>query len=125
KDFRGRHESSLRTVFDGDHRGLQRNDGFTAADVALEEATQRGRLFQVGGNFGENTFLRGGGLEGKDAFEGFADGVFARAEGDGVVLSSGQAVEREAELIEEKFLEDEALLGRRAEGVQSVERFAG
>src|SRR4029077_13631718 len=102
KDFGGRHQGSLRAVFDGDYGGLEGDDGFAAADVALEKAIHRGRLFQVGGNFGENTFLRGGGLEGKDAFEGFADGVFAQAEGDGVFLASGQVVEREAELIEEK-----------------------
>src|SRR5882724_11873145 len=34
EDFRRRHESSLATVFDGDHRGLQSDDGFAAANVA-------------------------------------------------------------------------------------------
>jgi len=38
EDFRGRHQSSLATVLDGDHRGLQRDDSFTAADVALQKA---------------------------------------------------------------------------------------
>jgi hypothetical protein len=62
--------------------------------------------------FGENAFLGGGRLEVEDALEGFADGVFAEAESDGVFLASGLAIQSEAELVEEKFLEDEALLGR-------------
>src|SRR6266436_9738727 len=106
KDFRGSHEGSLRAVFDGDDRGLERDDGFAAADVALEETIHGGGLFQVGSDFGENAFLCGGGLEGEDALEGFADGVFAEAEGDGVFLAGRLAVEGEAELVEEKFLED-------------------
>src|SRR6266404_3291019 len=124
KDFGGRHESSLRAVFDGDDGGLEGDDGFAAADVALKETIHRGGLFEVGGDFGKNAFLRGGGLEGEDALEGFADGVFAEAEGDGVFLAGRLAVEGEAELVEEKFLEDEALLRGRAKGVQRVERFA-
>src|SRR5882724_2174745 len=110
ENFRRGHEGSLRAVFDGDHGGLERDDGFAAADIALKEAVHRGRLFEVGGDFGENAFLRSGGLERKDALEGFADGIFAQAEGDRVFLASGLAVECEAELVEEKFLEDEALL---------------
>jgi len=58
---------------------LQRDDGFAAADVALKKTIHRRRLFEVGGDFGKNAFLRGGGLEGEDALEGFADGVFAKA----------------------------------------------
>src|SRR6267378_4495977 len=111
ENFRGRHERGLRAVFDGDDGGLQRDDGFAAADVALEETVHRRGLFQVGGDFGEDAFLRGGGLEREDALEGFANGVFAKAEGDGVFLARGLAIESEAELVEEKFLEDEALLG--------------
>src|SRR6266852_2948554 len=103
ENFRGGHESGLRAVFDGDDGGLQRDDGFAAANVALEETIHRGRLFEVGGDFPEDALLCSSGLEGEDALEGFADGVFAEAEGDGVFLASGFAVEREAELIEEKF----------------------
>src|SRR5713101_1940728 len=125
ENFGGGHESSLRAVFDGDDGGLERDDGFAAADVALEETIHRGRLFEVGADFGEDAFLRGGGLEGENALEGFADGVFPEAEGDGVFLAGGLAIESEAELVEEKFFEDEALLGRRAESIQGIEGFAG
>src|SRR6266478_2574389 len=124
ENFRGRHESGLRAVFDGDYGGLEGDDGFAAADVALEEAIHRGGLFEVGGDFRENAFLRGGGLEGEDALEGFADGVFAEAEGDGVFLARSFAIESQAELVKEKFFEDEALLCGRAERIQSLEGFA-
>src|SRR5713226_5246050 len=125
EDFRGGHERGLRAVFDGDYRGLQSDDGLAAADVALKETIHRGRFFEVGSDFRENAFLGGGGLKREDALEGFADGIFAEAEGNGVFLASGLAVESEAELVEEKFLEDEALLRGRAKGVQGIERFAG
>src|SRR6267143_473049 len=110
ENFRWSHERGLRTVFDGDHRRLQRNDGLAAADVALEETIHRGGLFQVGGDFGENAFLRSRGLEGQDALQRFAHGVFPQAEGDGVFLAGSLAVQSEAELVQEKFLEDEPLL---------------
>src|SRR4029077_19256137 len=116
KNFGGSHEGGLGAVFDGDDGGLEGDDGFAAADVALEEAIHRGGLFKVGGDFGENAFLRGGGLEGKDALQRFADGAFAETEGDGVFLASGLAVKGETELIQEKLFEDEALLGGRAKG---------
>ncbi len=51
ENFRGGHEGGLRAVFDGDHGGLESDDGFAAADVALEETIHRGGLFQVGGDF--------------------------------------------------------------------------
>src|SRR5216684_5428678 len=44
ENFRGRHEGGLRAVFDGDDRGLQGDDGFAAADVALEETIHGRRL---------------------------------------------------------------------------------
>src|SRR6266849_6403161 len=84
KNFRGRHQSGLATVFDGNDRGLQGDDGFAAADVALEEAIHGRGLFQVGGNFGEDALLCSGGFERENALEGFADVFFAEAEGDGV-----------------------------------------
>src|SRR5713101_353037 len=110
KNFGGGHESGLGAVFDGDDGGLQGDDGLAAADVALKKTIHGRRLFEVGGDFGEDAFLRRGRLEGEDALEGFADGVLAEAEGDSVFLAGGLAIESEAELVEEEFFEDEALL---------------
>ena len=92
ENFRGRHERGLAAVFDGDDRGLQGDDGFAAADVALQQAVHRHGFFQVGGNFRQNAFLRGGGLERQNALQGFAHFVFAHAKGDGVFLARGLAV---------------------------------
>ena len=123
ENFRGGHEGGLRAVFDGDDGGLQSDDGFAAADVALEEAVHGRGLFEVGDNFLQDFELSGGRLEGEDALDGFADFFFADAEGDGVFLARGLAVESKAELIEEKFLEDESLLRGRAKNVERFERF--
>src|SRR6266852_1218033 len=109
KNFRGRHES-----------GLERNDGFAAADIALEKAIHGRGLLKVRGDFREDALLRSGGLERKNAFERFAHAVFANAEGDGVFFAGGLAVERETELIEKKFFEDQALLRGRAKGVERI-----
>jgi len=38
ENFCRRHKGGLAAVGDGDHRGLQRDDGLAAADVALEQA---------------------------------------------------------------------------------------
>ena len=120
ENFRGRHERGLAAVFDGDDGGLERDDGLAAADVALQEAIHRGGLFEVGGNFAKTRFCAAVGLKGKDALDGFADFFFADAEGDGVFLARGFAVEREAELVEKKFFEDEALLRRSERNVLSA-----
>src|SRR6266567_13166 len=104
------HESGLGAVFDGDDGGLQRDNGFAAADVALEETIHGRGLLEVGDDFRENALLRRRGLKREDALQRFAHGVFPQAEGDGVFLATGLAIQSEAELIEEKFLEDEPLL---------------
>ncbi len=125
ENFRGSHERGLASVFDGDNRSLQGDDRFAAADVALEKTVHGRGLFEVGGDFGQDAFLGGGGLERENALKSFANVFFAEAEGDGVFLAGGAAVEREAELIEEKFFKDEALLRAGAEFVQGVDGFFG
>ena len=121
ENFGGRHERGLRAVFNGDDGGLEGDNGLAAADVALEEAVHGRGLFEVGDDFLQDFELGGGRFEGKDALDGFADFFFANAESDGVLLAGGLAVQREAELIKKKFLEDEALLGRRAENIEGFQ----
>ena len=117
KDFRGGHQRGLGFVFDRDDRGLQCDDGFSAADIALEQTIHGRWLFQIGCNFGQDSLLSIGGLEGEDAFEGVADVFFADEERDGFLFAGGAAFEGEAELEEEKFFEDEAALGGAAVSV--------
>src|SRR5690349_7342552 len=54
ENFGRGHEGGLRSVFDGDNGGLQGDDGFAAADVALKKTIHGGGLFEVGGDFGED-----------------------------------------------------------------------
>src|SRR5260370_41779971 len=110
KNFGGGHESGLAAVFDGDDGGLESDDSFAAADIALQQAIHGHRLFEVGGDFGEDTFLRGSRLERKHFLQSVADAVFAQVEGDGIGFASEFAVERDSSLVEEKFFDDEALL---------------
>jgi len=106
ENFGGRHKRGLATIFDGYDGGLQGDNRFAAANIALEETVHGRGLFKVGGDFGQDALLCCGGLEGKDALQSFANIFFAEAEGNGVFLASRAAVEREAELIKEELLEN-------------------
>ena len=123
KNFGRGHERGLAGVFYGDDRRLQSDDGFAAAHIALEKAVHGHRFFEIGGDFGEDAFLRGGGLERQDFLERFANRVFAHTKGNGIFLAGSFAAEREAELVEEKLFEDQALLSGRVEGIERFEGF--
>src|SRR5258705_48430 len=110
KNFGGGHESGLAAVFDGDDGGLENDDSFAAADIALQQAIHGHPLFEVGGDFGEDTFLRVSRLERKHFLQSVADAVFAQVEGGSIGFAGEFAIEREAQLVEEKFLENETLL---------------
>ncbi len=121
ENFGGGHERGLRGVFNGDDGSLESDDSLAATNVALQKAVHGRGLFEVGNNFLQDFELSGGRFEGKNSFDGFADFFFADAESDGVFLAGGLAVEREAELVEEKFFEDQALLRRRAKFIEFFE----
>jgi len=55
------------------------------------------------------------GFEGEDTFESIADAFFAEAKGDGVFFAGDATVKRKAQLKQEEFLEDQALLRGRTE----------
>ena len=110
QDFGGRHEGGLVAVLHGDEHGLQRDDGLAGADIALEEAAHGVGLLHVGDDFAQGAFLRGGGVEGEDLADGFAD-LVAGLEGDAGALAEAAAFELEAEFEEEELFEDEAAVG--------------
>ena len=58
------------------------------------------------GNFHEDALLRGGGLEGQDAFQSVADFVFANAHGNAAAPVFILTAQRERQLIIEKLFED-------------------
>ena len=109
EDLGGRHQRDLVAVFDGDERGLHGDDGLAGADVALQQAAHGLGRAHVGDDFAEHAFLCGGGVEGEDLLEGFAD-VVAGGEGGAGALAHAAAFEFEAELEVEELFEDEALV---------------
>ncbi len=73
EDLGGRHERGLVAVLHGDEHGLQRDDGLAGADVALQQAAHGAGLAHVGNDLAEGALLRGGGMEGQNFADGFAD----------------------------------------------------
>jgi len=63
QEFRGGHERRLRAVFDGDHRCLQRDDGFCRCRRRLEADDSSGQVFPVRSDFGEKRSAPARGLE--------------------------------------------------------------
>ena len=115
EDLGWRHEGGLVAVFDGDECGLEGDDGFAGAYVALQQAAHGLGAAHVGDDFAEDAFLRGGGFEGEDLFEGFADLVVGD-EGGAVAVAEPAAFEFEAEFEVEELFEDEAAVGGGAGG---------
>ena len=71
----GRHERGLVAVFHGHEHGLQGDDGLARADIALQQAAHGAGVAHVGHDFAQRALLRGGGMEGQDLADGFADFV--------------------------------------------------
>jgi len=110
EDLGWRHESDLGAVFNGDEGGLHGDDGLSRPDVALKEAPHGLGAAHVGGDFAENAFLGGGGVEGEDLFEGTANGLICNERGT-LSIAKTAALEFEAELEKEELLKDEAAMG--------------
>ena len=75
---------------------------------------------EIGNNIGQNALLRAGGLEGKNALNGVADAVFAHAKGDSFFFAMLLAAQRDSQLIEKEFLENQTQVRGAAE---LIERF--
>ena len=123
KDLGGRHQRGLVAVFDGDEHGLQGDDGFARAHIALQQAAHGTGLAHVGDDFAEGAFLRRGGMEGQHFADGFADFV-GGGERDAGALAHAAAFQLEAQFEEEQFFKDQAAMGGGAGGLQLRERCA-
>ena len=117
EDLGGRHEGGLVTVFHGDQHGLQRDDGFARADVALQQAAHRARSAHVGDDLAQSTLLRGRRMKGQHLAKRFAH-LVGGGEGDAGALAQAAALELQAELEEEQLLEDEAAVSRGRVGLE-------
>ena len=123
ENLRGRHERGLVAVFHGDEHGLERDDRFARAHIALQQAAHGAGLAHVADDFAERPLLRGRGMEGKHLANGLAHLVVG-GEGDAVALFHAAALEFETEFEEEELLEDQAAMSRGGEALQLRERRA-
>ena len=95
---------------------------FPHAHVALQQTVHRHGTLQVRGDFPERALLRLGGLEGQHALERLADGRLAHPECDARLLLRCFPAQRNAQLVKEKFLKNQALLRLRAKRIQRFDR---
>ena len=70
KNFRGRHQRDLVSVFHGNDGGFEGHDGFAGADIALQQAAHGKRFFHVGSDFLQHSLLRARGMEGENLLDG-------------------------------------------------------
>src|SRR5207245_8220738 len=75
----------------------------------------------VRADLGQDALLRRGGFERQDALERFTDARLAHGERDASLLPRLLAAQRQAELVEEEFLEDQPLVRGRAKGVEGFD----
>src|SRR5579872_222717 len=75
EDFGRGHERNLVAVFHGDDCGLESDDSFAGADIALEKSAHGRGLLHVGGDFLQGAFLGTGGVKGKDIFDRLTNAV--------------------------------------------------
>src|SRR4029077_5771527 len=100
QDFCRRHERYLVAAFDGDDCGLESNDSFSGANIALQETAHGMRLLHVVGNLFQNPLLRWRGMEWQNFLDGLAHAV-VELEGDSGLRFLLAALEFQAQFGEE------------------------
>jgi hypothetical protein len=124
KDLGGRHQRDLVAVLDGDDGGFEGNDGFSGADVTLQQAPHGIGLLHVGGDLFQDALLRTGRVKRKNLLDGFANPVI-QTEGDSGLCFHLTPLEFEAQFDEEQFLKNKAHMSRRPGRLQVREALAG
>lgn len=126
EDLGGGHEGGLPSGGDDLGGGEGGDDGFSGADVALEEAAHGAWLGEVGGNFFPDLLLARGELEGKGGEEILDELAALGFCGGGLGNFAGSAP-AEAGLEEEEFLVDEEVFGgfEGLPGFRKMEGFEG
>src|SRR5690349_17456958 len=72
EDLGRRHERCLISIFDGDHGGLERNDGLSRSHIALKKTPHGCGTMHVVGDLLYYALLRSGGMKGKELFDRMA-----------------------------------------------------
>ena len=106
ENFRRRHQRDLVAILDGDNRCFERDNGFSGADIALQQTAHGRGLGHVGGNFFEHALLRRGGMKRQDALHGSTYAV-VDLERDAGLSAHLAALQFESEFEEEQFFEDQ------------------
>jgi hypothetical protein len=125
EDLGRRHDRHLEPVLHRHHRGDECHHRLARSDVALQQPLHRPRPLHVGDDVAQRRPLPVGELERQHGAGAVAHRV---VDGDDVRLTDGgvlPAAQRQAGLIDEEVLEDEPLLGRRAERVQRLDVVVG
>ena len=111
EDLGWRHERCLIAIFHRDEHCLERDDGLTGPDVALEKTAHGAGLAHVCHDLAERSLLRSGGVKGQDLANGLAHFVVG-GEADAGTLSHAAPLEFEAEFEKEQLFKDEPPVGR-------------
>src|ERR1700723_558806 len=125
KNFGRRHDGHLAAIFDGDHRGLESNDSFAAANITFKKPIHRRGAFEIAGDFGEHAFLSAGWLERKNTLDRSADFIVAHAQRDSDLRALFLPARGDAELEEKEFLENHAHVRRAAKTIEKLQVFVG
>ncbi len=110
EDLGGGHEGGIDAGIDGEEHGGDGDEGFSGADVALEEAVHGAGAAHVGDDFLDGAFLCVGEVEGERVVEAGEEGGFF-AEGAALVGEVEVALVDDVELEGEEGFEGEAAAG--------------
>ena len=112
EDFRRRHDGNLVAVFDGNDGGLRGDDGFAAADVALQQPVHGKRLLHVVGDFLRDAPLRARRLKRQHGLDLLAN-AFRHFKRNAIGGPSLGALQSETALQPEELFKDQPHLGGR------------
>ena len=108
EDFGRCHKGGLKAIFDRLQTGQRSHHGLAAADVALQQATHRMRLRQVGADFLPGARLRGGKRERQRVDEGGGQ-LLLRGQGRGIQALPLPTRGGQRQLLRQQFVEGQPL----------------
>ena len=119
-----RHERDLIAVFDSDDRGLESDNRFARADIALQQTPHRVRRLHVGRNLLEYALLRRRRMKGQNLLDRLPRGIVDLERNTGLrfLLAAPQL---QPQFDEEQFVENQPDVRRRARRLQIGKAFPG
>src|SRR5215831_906647 len=105
KNLRWRHEGRLKSIRNSNDNRFERDNGFTASDITLQQANHRIRSFQITNNFFENSLLGAGWMKRENHLHVLAN-LLGRLQAYALKLPALYTPERKDQLKQEKLFED-------------------